>query len=247
MRLHALPSTAAVLSGILLLASPASADTFNVFVGYADSLRASGFFPSPWIGSPGVVSQSTTAVNGNLDSGAVRIDNTGASPITITNMKVVLRGGSGPTFALWGALTINPGQIGIFAQTDPGNNAQFDTSDSPFLATAQGASAAHPLGGCTSPTNAAICASDAPIVSFLENGTAVTLTDTGNILDTFGYDLVNLGPPAGDLNESINWNAIGSTPSRGGEVPEPDSIFLLITAAGGAFAVTRKKSAARES
>ena len=246
MRLKVLSFSAAVMLATSVLSSTASADTFNVFVAYADSLRASGFFPTPWIGNSGVVSQSTTAVNPNLDSGAVRIDNTGASPIVITNMQVSLNGGSGPTFALWSALTINPGQIGIFAQTNPLNNAQFDTSDSPFLGTAAGADAAHPLGGCTAAVNAAICASHAPIISFLENGTPVTLTDTGNILDTFGYDLVNLGPPAGDLNESINWNAIGSTPTRTGVTPEPDSIFLLITAAGGTFAITRKKLGGRQ-
>lgn len=217
------------LTAITLITAPsAMADSFDIFVGYADSLRASGFFPNPWLGAAGVVSQSTTAVNGNLDSGAIRIDNTGATPITITNMTVQLNGGSGPTYALWVALTINPGQMGIFTQTDPNNNAQFDTSDSAFLATAAGADASHPLGGCTSPTNAAICATHAPIISFLENGVLFTGNDTGNILDTFGYDLVNLGPPAGDLNESINWTTLGNGGSRSGDtVPEPSAIVLL--------------------
>ncbi len=236
-----------VVTAVTLLLSPsAMADSFNISVGYADSLRASGFFPNPWLGDAGVVSQSTIAVNGNLDSGAIRIDNTGATPITITNMTVKLNGGSGPTYALWGALVINPGQMGIFTQTDPSNNAQFDTSDSPFLATAAGADASHPLGGCTSPTNAAICASHAPIISFLENGNLITGTDTGNILDTFGYDLVNLGPPIGDLNESINWTALGSGGSRGGtSVPEPTSVFLLGTAALAAAVQIRKRAANR--
>ena len=48
----------AILTLILtqLPASPAKADPISVFVGYADNLRASGFFPSPWLGAPGVVS-----------------------------------------------------------------------------------------------------------------------------------------------------------------------------------------------
>jgi len=232
--------------GTLVMSSPALADTFNVLVAYADSLRASGFFPTPWLGGANIVSQSTTAVNGNLDSGAIRIDNTGATPITITNMMVQLNGGSGPTFALWGALTIAPGQMGIFTQTDPANNAQFDTSDSPFLGTAAGADATHPLGGCTSPVNAAICATHEPIVSFLENGTPFTGNDAGHILDTFGYDLVNLGPPAGDLNESINWTALGSGGSRGGTpVPEPGTILLLGTVLAGFGLTARKRFAQR--
>jgi len=231
--------------GTLMMASPALADSFNVFVAYADSLRASGFFPSPWLGGANIVSQSTTAVNGNLDSGAIRIDNTGATPIVITNMTVKLNGGSGPTFAIWGSLTINPGQKGIFTQLDPSNNAQFDTSDSGFLGTAAGADATHPLGGCTSPSNAGVCSTHQPIISFLENGTLITGNDTGHILDTFGYDLVNLGPPAGDLNESINWTALGQGGSRGGSVPEPGSIFLLGTAVCAVGIVARKKIIAR--
>ncbi|MBV9203272.1 MAG: hypothetical protein JOY83_26740, partial [Alphaproteobacteria bacterium] len=60
----------------------AKADPISVFVGYADNLRPSGFFPSPWLGSPGVVSQSSAAQT--FDSGAIRLDNTSGSPITIS-------------------------------------------------------------------------------------------------------------------------------------------------------------------
>src|SRR5207302_10086552 len=43
------------------------------------------------------------------------------------------------------------GQKGIFTQLDPGNNAQFDTSDSGFLPDGIGIDAGHPVGGCTNP------------------------------------------------------------------------------------------------
>ena len=73
-----------------LWATEARAD-LNVFVGYADNIRASGFFPSPWLGAPGVVSQTPTS-GVTFDAGAVRIDNTGASAVTIHDMTVTLPG-----------------------------------------------------------------------------------------------------------------------------------------------------------
>ena len=51
-------------------ATAAQADTFTVFTGYADNLRASGFFPTTWLGDAGVVSESSAAQS--FDSGAIR-------------------------------------------------------------------------------------------------------------------------------------------------------------------------------
>ncbi len=118
--------TAIAGAALLSIATePAKAGPIDVFVGYADNLRASGFFPNPWIDDPGIVTQSQTGQT--FDSGAVRIDNNTAAAITISNFKVVLNGGSGPTFNFWNSLTIPAGQKGIFAQTDFTEN--FDTSD----------------------------------------------------------------------------------------------------------------------
>jgi len=71
--------TAIAGAALLSIATePAKAGPIDVFVGYADNLRASGFFPNPWIGDPGVVTQSQTGQT--FDSGAVRIDtSTGAA------------------------------------------------------------------------------------------------------------------------------------------------------------------------
>jgi hypothetical protein len=90
---------------LLALPSVALADSFTVFVGYADNLRASGFFPTPWLGAGTVVSQ--TPPGQSLDTGAIRIDNTGATSIMITNFSVAFNGGS-PTIAIWSPLTISP-------------------------------------------------------------------------------------------------------------------------------------------
>ena len=216
----------------LVLTSTMSAAGLVVYVGYADNLRASGFFPNPWLGSPNVVSQTPTGQS--LDAGAVRIDNTGTTSVVISSFTVTL--GGGEFFNIWSPLTILPGQTGIFTQTSSYN---FDSSDyGLFGGGPVNVDAAHPLGGCTNPANASqvsSCLAYQPVVSFSASGTPASLLDTGHVLDTFGYDLINLGAPGGDGNESINWNLIGTVATRGGSVtPEPASAFLL---AGGVCAL----------
>ena len=234
-----------ILCGLLLASIPALAGTITVYVGYADNLRSSGFFPSPWLGSPGVVSQ--TPDGQSLDTGAVRIDNSGPSSVTISSMTVVLNsGGGGPgtvTFNFWNPLVIPSGDSGIFTQTFSYN---FDSSDyGIFGGGPVNVDATRPLGGCTNPSGAsqaALCTANAPVVSFSVDGGAVTsYTDSGHILDTFGYDLINLPPPGGDGNESINWNLIGTNGGRGGNVPEPSTFVLVSCALLGAGVWRRKR------
>ena len=240
--------------GALLVSSPAQAGPVSVFVGYADNLRASGFFPSPWIGSTfngqTVISQ-TNPTGITFDSGAVRIDNTSAIPVAISNFQVSENNtdGSHTVFAIWGAgldLTLAPGQSGIFTQF-PNSGENFDSSDQGVFGGAPPAnldpnSGGNGLiGGCSTSNPANLTAAqiapggpcdpaNAPIISFLENGTAVSFVDSGFILDTGEWDFVNNGAFGEDGNESINWNALGGT-SRGGTspVPEPGSLLLLGT------------------
>ncbi|MEO6716637.1 MAG: PEPxxWA-CTERM sorting domain-containing protein [Novosphingobium sp.] len=246
--------TRAAIAGAVMAAgigaTEAQAATFSVFTGYADNLRASGFFPSPWIGNAGVVSQSSAAQS--FDSGAVRILNSGGSAFTISNFTVTMNGGSGPTYSIWNPLTIGAGQNGIFTQTVSYN---FDSSDNAFgsppggiLPTAAGANG---IGGCSSTAAAqaaasitALCAANQPIVSFLLDGNPFTLSDSGHILDTGLYDFVNYSP---DGNESINWNLIGTGATRGGTpgVPEPSTWALSILGfglVGGAMRRARQKA-----
>ncbi|MDQ2950356.1 MAG: hypothetical protein M3Y27_31190 [Acidobacteriota bacterium] len=223
---------------LIALSMSLSAATLNVYVGYADNLRPSGFFPTPWLGDANVVSQTPSGQS--LDAGAVRIDNTGATPVTITGFTVAL--GGGQTFSPWSPLTIGAGQIGIFTQTSSYN---FDSSDfGLFGAGPLNVDATHPLGGCTNPANPAQvtnCQAFRPVISFDAGSGPVSLLDTGHVLDTFGYDLINLAPPGGDGNESINWNLVGTLATRGGaNTPEPASA-LFVAAGLIAVAVTRRR------
>ena len=231
-----------VVALLLLIPFAAKADDLTVFVGYADNLRPSGFFPSPFCGDAGVtVCQAAPLVPGTMDAGAIRILDTSGAPITISNLTVTLNPGTGPVvFKLWTDATINPGENAVFGQTASFN---FDTSDFGFLGVV-GIDASHPLGGCTNPgaltpAQATECIANEPTVSFLANGTPLSFTDKGTILNTFGYDFI-FG--SSDGNESINWNVIGTEASRGGTgVPEPSSLLLLGSGLMGLGGFARKR------
>ena len=218
-------SRCVIVVGLALLAClSAQAGTIGVYVGYADNLRPSGFFPTPWLGGAGIVSETPTGQS--LDTGAVRIDNSTGAAITISGMTVTL--GGGQVFSIWSSLVIPNGSIGIFTQTLSYN---FDSSDyGLFGGGPVNVDATHPLGGCTNPANpteVANCLAYQPLVAFNVDGAPASYRDSGHVLDTFGYDLINLPRPGGDGNESINWNLIGTTPTRGGGVPEPAAVLLM--------------------
>jgi hypothetical protein len=76
--------------------------------------------------------------------------------------------------------------------------------------------------------HATTCAANAPLVSFMENGTLFTVTDKEQIINTGGWDFVNNTAFGEDGNESINWNVIGCEANRRRTgVPEPSPLLLL--------------------
>jgi hypothetical protein len=162
---------------------PASAATnVNVFVAYADNLRPSGFFPTPWKGAP------NTLFIGNgpsFDAGAIRLDNPTGAPLPVDNVSVDLQR-PGPVFKLWGSFTIPAHGSAILTQT---GQYDFDTSD-------------YPLASC--PTPAASSDKRIPKVTVTIAGVPTSLLDTGHVLDTGGFDYASCKP-----NESLQWRSIG--------------------------------------
>ena len=229
----------------------ANADAFSVYTGYADSLRPSGFFPGPWIGDPNIVSNSSGAQT--FDSGAILIVNTGTTALNISNFSVS-NFNDGTVYNFFAPLSIPVGDSGIFTQTSSYN---FDSSDNSGNGSPPGGiyptnpdtNGSNGIGGCSSSAAAqssagisGYCGSRAPLVSFMDNSTAYSLSDTGHILDTGNYDFIN---GSLDGNESINWNLIGSEANRGGTVPEPSTwAMMLLGFSGLGFAGYRKAKAA---
>jgi hypothetical protein len=181
--------TAALLTAMVAVpiatAKPASAASVGVFVGYADNLRASPFFPTPWQGDPNVNFQGAGPT---FDAGAIRIDNGTTSPVTVDSVTVDI----GVThLAIWPANMVIPATSGInnghliLTQTTAFN---FDTSDVGLLANA--------------------CSPDGliPVVHVTIGGVTTDFSDTTQILNTKGVD--KAACPNGS-NESIPWGAIG--------------------------------------
>jgi len=155
----------------------------SVYVGYADDLRPSSTFPTPWAGSPNVVFIGSSSP---VDAGAVRLDNNTDEPMNVNGVTVDL-GRPGPSFNLWGSFVVPAHGTVILTQTQQFN---FDTSD-------------YPITQCNQPP----LANDprVPRVTVNIGGTNTTYFDTGHILDTGGFDL------ACKANESLQWRLIGTT------------------------------------
>jgi hypothetical protein len=224
---------------------PLQGHATQIFVGYADNLRPTPFFPSPFFGSPSVaLFAGENPATHSLDSGAVRIFNDTAADIIISSLVVKMRNGAGTTFNLWSSFlpfTLHSGKDAVFVQTSGEN---FDTSDTDTLVPV------NVTNNCSVGALAAtaLCTGNPPQV--ILNGTI--FLDTKHVLDTGGFDLVNANPcpdgvnSPGSCNESLQWRLIGTSGIEapgGGVVPEPASLILLGSGLAGLFAFRYRKQA----
>jgi hypothetical protein len=211
MRVNKFLAAVAVLGGTgAALAAP-----FDVFVGYADGLRGTGFFPNPWSGDAGVTFLGVTG--GADDAGAILIRNTSGGNLTIDSVGVDINFATNvqPAWAL--PVTLASGGMLILTETAYYN---FDTSDMSYV---PGAGPATPATTC-----AIIC----PKVTIGWNSSgSQAFLDSTHTLDTQGYDYASTG-----ANESFNWRLIGSCsgPACGGipPVPEPETYAMVLTGLG---------------
>ncbi len=193
----------------LLAPVAATAGTYAVSVGYADGLRGTGFFPSPWSGDSGVTFLGTTAPG--ADAGAIMITNTSGSAISVESVDVAINGtGVGGLWAASFPLSLAVGGILILTETAHYN---FDTSDVHFIV-----GGGDPCDGIGA--DPAVCATTFPTVTIGVDGVTTVFDDTGHVLDTEGFDFAAVG------NESFAWRPIGGKAGPSG-IPEPASLALL--------------------
>jgi RHS repeat-associated protein len=179
----ALAPGATVAVGAIRLAQVALA----VYVGYADNLRPSGVFPTPWQGSPNVVFLGGGPV---YDAGAIRLDNATDAAMSVDRVSVDLER-PGPVFDLWGSFVVPAHGTVVLTQTSSFN---FDTSDFPIVGCRQSPAANDPR---------------VPKVTVSIGGVATDYFDTGHILDTGGFDYYFSCGFQGQ--ESLQWRLIGTT------------------------------------
>jgi PKD repeat protein len=217
-------NTSAPVSSTITVAASGTT-SIAVYVGYYDTHHAVNpkTKPSPWQGSPGVVfiGKADDSSN-NWDSACLRVDNLSSGPLS----SVVVTADLGSShFALWGTNTIPAGGKLIMAQTAFEN---FDGSDT------------NPAGcyGCDPKQCVTLRSPDVPVVHVSLSGTRADYLDTGQVLNTGGYDGAGCpyvgGPlPQTRYDESHPWQQIfsnsplliqpGGTPSSTSTPPSDDA------------------------
>ncbi|WP_165960520.1 Ig-like domain-containing protein [Actinocrispum wychmicini] len=195
----------AVASMVALPAATATAapSSVDVFVGYADTLRANvTHFPTPWDGAPDVVFAGCHA-NCTFDAGAARFVNNSPGAVTIDFVHIRL---STCTFDMWPHGTVlQEHQQLVVTQTATGAADGCDNSAGFFDTSDIGPNGTEWAGHCDQ-------SGVIPQIDLSVNGVVQTFTDSGQVLNTGGVDLASCPPGS---NESTQWTSIGSVPCPG--------------------------------
>jgi RHS repeat-associated protein len=179
----------------------AQTSPLSLYVGYVDGVRGGGgTFPFPWVGSPNVTFHGCAPCT--YDAGALRFENSSPTPITLDSVTVDL---GTRRFDLWPrGMTLAQGQILILTENNDANaNDDFDTSD-------------------FSPTPCNVNDNVIPAVNVTINGVTTAYQDTGQVLNTGGFDVACLH------NENLPWRRIAGT-SAPVDVPLPPAVTLNLT------------------
>jgi RHS repeat-associated protein len=196
----------------------ATSSPLSIFAGYADSVRpASGIFPFPWEGSPGVIFEGCEG-SCERDGGAVRIVNNTSSPELINSVTVHF---GTCEYDIWPHDVELAGleQL-IIDQTKTGSSGgctpELGLMDSSDI----GPNGSNWAGNCTHDDMI-------PEVDVTANGTETTYYDTGQILNTGGVDSGEC--PISGANESEPWQLIGGSGGTEVNTPMPPSVSLELS------------------
>lgn len=186
------PQISLVFSPSVALPSQPNTPPINVYVGYQDTLRASNDYtisPLPWYGSPNVTFEGDGSAQGpGADSGGIRFDNVTNAPVTLDQITVDVptpNGGNPVHYDQWPKGIVVPvGQTVILAEN--AGYASFDTSDDD-------------PGAC------GVIQPLIPTINVTIGGVVSSYYDTGEVLNTGGFDLACRG------NESEPWVRVGTS------------------------------------
>ena len=194
-----------------VLVSESGGPKIAVYAGYYDTHHPANSRPKPdpWRNSPNTLfvgqqdNQSGDPPGGGWDTSALRVDN--LTPSTLTGVVVSADIGN-HHYALWGSNSIPPGYHLILAQTAFEN---FDGSD------------LYPAGcyGCDTSLCTTMRSNEVPVIHVTIAGASADYPDTGQTINTDGYDAAGCpyvgGPlPETRYDESRQWVRVW--PSVGG-------------------------------
>ena len=199
----------ALVSAAILVSQSAAANV-AVYVAYAENERPAVYFPDPWLGSPDTTFLGYPGTA--WDTGAVLILNTGTTDVVLSRGVRIDGFQDSTVYQLWdnlipaAGLSIAPGKQVILAQTGAQDASGNYTANPCIRGVTPGATCFSNFDSSDTPVNSQKSTAT-PKIHLTLNGVAQTFTDSGQILNTGGFDYGN----DYTLNESTQWRLVGTT------------------------------------